>query len=71
MSEHSYPTIVVPTIMEKLPEQFRLAITRGTNFLEWSMNEMLEAYEKDLELREAHNPVGVSSEKEQERNMGK
>ena len=24
-----------------------------------------------MELREAHNPVGVSSEKEQERNMGK
>ena len=35
------------------------------------MKEMLEAYEKELELREAHNPVGVSSEKEQERNMGK
>ena len=57
--------------MEKLPEQFRLAITRGTNFLELSMKEMLEGYEKELELREAHNPVGVSSEKEQERNMGK
>ena len=71
VSEESYSTIVVPTIMEKLPEQFRLAITRGTNFLEWSMKEMLEAYEKELELREAHNPVGISSDKEQERNVGK
>ena len=34
VSEETYSTIVVPTIMEKLPEQFRLAITRGTNFLE-------------------------------------
>ena len=48
VSEESYSTIVVPTIMEKLPEQFRLAITRGTNFLEWSMKEMLEAYEKEV-----------------------
>ena len=71
MSEESYSTIVVPTIIEKLPEQLRLAITRRTNFLEWSMKEMLEAYEKELELREAHNPVGISSDKEQERNMGK
>ena len=71
VSEESYSTIVVPTIMEKLPELFRLAITRGTNFLEWSMKEMLEAYETELELREAHNPVGISSDKEQERNMGK
>ena len=53
VSEESYSTIVVPTIMEKQPEEFRLAITRGANFLEWSMNEMLEAYEKELELREA------------------
>ena len=72
VSEESYSTIVVPIIMEKLPEQFRLAITRGTNFLEWSMKEMLEAYEKELELREAHYPVGFNSmEKDLERNSGK
>ncbi|XP_028412500.1 uncharacterized protein LOC114535337 [Dendronephthya gigantea] len=41
--------------MEKLPEQFRLTITRGQNFLEWSMEEMLQAFEKELELREAHD----------------
>ena len=72
VSEESYSTIVVPTIMEKLPEQFRLAITRGTNFLEWSMKEMLEAYEKELELREAHYPVGFNNTvKDLERNSGK
>ncbi|XP_028408222.1 uncharacterized protein LOC114530803 [Dendronephthya gigantea] len=46
--------------MEKLPEQFRLTITRGQNFLEWSMEEMLQAFEKELELREAHDAVGSS-----------
>ncbi|CAB4040249.1 Hypothetical predicted protein, partial [Paramuricea clavata] len=53
--------------MEKLPEQFRLTITRGQNFLEWSMEEMLNAFEKELEHREAHNAVGTNSDREQER----
>ncbi|XP_028418713.1 uncharacterized protein LOC114544218 [Dendronephthya gigantea] len=34
VNENSYSAIVVPTIMEKLPEQFRLTITRGQN--SWS-----------------------------------
>ena len=72
VSEDSNSTIVVPTIMEKLPLQFRLAITRGANFLEWSVKEMLEAYEKELELREAHYPVGFNhTEKDLERDSGK
>ncbi|CAB4030305.1 E3 ubiquitin- ligase DZIP3 [Paramuricea clavata] len=53
--------------MEKLPKQFRLTITRGQNFLEWSMEEMLNAFKKELELRKAHNAVGTNSDREQER----
>ena len=53
VNEESYSTIVVPAILEKMPEQFRLTITRGTNFVEWTMQEMLNAFEKELELREA------------------
>jgi hypothetical protein len=67
VNEDSYSAIVVRTIMEKLPEQFRLTITRGQNFLEWSIEEMLDAFEKELELREAHNAVGTNSDREQER----
>ena len=37
VNDESYSAIVVLTILEKLPEQFRLTVTRGTNFLEWSM----------------------------------
>jgi hypothetical protein len=33
----TYSSVVVPTIMEKLPEMFRLTITREREFLEWSM----------------------------------
>jgi hypothetical protein len=74
VSEDSYSAIVVPTIMEKLPEQFRLTITRGQNFLEWSMGEMLKAFEEELELREAHSATGTNLDREQERqerNSGK
>ena len=50
--------------MEKLPEHFRLTITRDNNFLEWSMEEMLKAFEKELELREAHSGVGTNTERD-------
>ena len=56
VSEESYSSIVVPVIVEKLAESFRLTITRGTDFLQWSMEEMLDAFVRELELREAHMP---------------
>ena len=61
VSEESYSSIVVPVIVEKLPESFRLTITRGTDFLQWSMEEMSDAFVKELELREAHNTVGTTA----------
>ena len=71
VSEESYSSIVVPVIVEKLPESFRLTITRGTDFLQWSMEEMLDAFVRELELREAHNAVGttaiVNMERDQQR----
>ncbi len=65
VNEESYSTIVVPAILEKMPEQFRLTITRGTNFVEWTMQEMLNAFEKELELREAHDSVATKTERDQ------
>ena len=64
VKEETYSAIVVPCVMEKLPEHFRLTITRDNNFLEWSMEEMLKAFEKELELREAHNGVGTNTERD-------
>jgi phytoene/squalene synthetase len=58
----TYSSIVVPTIMEKLPEKFRLTITREREFLVWSMKELLEAMTKEIELREAHHAVITTSE---------
>lgn len=49
VDEDSYLAIVVPTIMERLPKQFRLTITRGTIF--WS------GRWRNLEHRESHHAV--------------
>ena len=54
VDESTFSAVVVPAELNKLPEAFRLTITRGTDFLSWNMDEMLEAFSKELELREDH-----------------
>lgn len=52
--------------MQKLPENFRLTITRGEEFLTWSVEKMLEAFLKELDLRDdnfdAVNPSKIGKE---------
>ena len=66
MDENTYSSVVVPAMMQKLPENFRLTITRGEEFLTWSMKKMLEAFLKELDLREDHfyavNPSKIGKE---------
>ena len=59
VDESTFSAVVVPAVLNKFPEAFRLTITRGTYFLSWNMDEMLEAFSKELELREDHEH-GVS-----------
>ena len=43
VDESSYATIVVPEILDKLPESLRLTITRGSSgsdFLNWTMKDI-------------------------------
>ena len=56
VNETAYSTIVVPEILEKLPETFRLTITRDKDYSEWTMTEVMNAFLKEIELREAHKP---------------
>ena len=41
VDETSFAAVVVPAVLHKLPEAFRLTITRGADFLNWSMQELL------------------------------
>lgn len=54
VDEITYSTIVVPSIMEKLPIPIRLTISRDSDFLDWSMTDLLKNLLKEVELRERH-----------------
>ena len=66
VDKNTYSSVVVAASMHKLPENFRLMITRGEEFLMWSMEKMLEAFLKELDLREDHfyavNPSRIGKE---------
>ena len=47
--------MVVPAILQKLPEAFCLTIRREADFLNWSMGELLSAFLNKLEQREDHD----------------
>ena len=49
-----YSCVVVPKILEKIPESVRLNMTRGTRdaYQEWDMQQMIDSFRKELELRE-------------------
>ena len=54
MEERNYSEVVVPTLLEKIPNSIRLTITRGREYLEWTLGDMLEAFLVEVELREDH-----------------
>ena len=54
VEEQHYSEIVVPVLLKGIPDSIRLTITRGTNYLEWSVQELLAALLTEVELREDH-----------------
>ena len=55
----TYSRIVVPVLMEKIPEVARFNMIRATekNQLKWALDDLLSALEKELEVRESHVPL--------------
>ena len=55
----TYSSIVVPVLMEKIPEVVRFNMIRATekNQLKWALDDLLSALEKELEVRESHVPL--------------
>ncbi|CAB3986399.1 TNF receptor-associated factor 3 [Paramuricea clavata] len=54
VDEATYSDIVVPAILEKIPEVVHLTISRDKLHSDWSMNDVLTALEKEIELREKY-----------------
>ena len=61
MNENTYASVVMRAVMQKLLENFCLTITRGEEFLTWTMEQLLQAFLKELDLRENHFHATSSS----------
>jgi hypothetical protein len=67
IEQATYSAIVVPAILDQLPESVRLTITRGTDFHEWNMEDLLTPLKHEVELREEHHEPERKSGREQDR----
>lgn len=71
VEEKNYSEVVVPALLKKVPDSIRLTITRGREYLEWTLGDMLQALLIEVELREEHCPmqrrVGPPSDERTER----
>ena len=55
VDEDSYATIVVPVLLDKIPEAVKLNMIRSTDCRqEWTLGEMLRAFGVEVEVREQH-----------------
>ena len=55
VEQDTYAAIVVPSLLEKLPEQLRLTITRGEDHHAWDLEQLLETLGREVEPREEYN----------------
>ena len=67
--QETFFSVVVPSLLKKLPEQIKLLITRGRDdYDQWSIEVFLEALLKEIELRETHEVGKERSREVKERN---
>ena len=52
ISSEMYGCFLTPIVMQKLPEEFRIAITRNLESETWNLKDILSEFHKELQLRE-------------------
>ena len=59
VNEETYASIVVPVLLEKIPQAVRLNMVRASSkdHLEWSVRDFLESLSKEIEVREIQAPI--------------
>eukprot|EP00794_Sanderia_malayensis_P011623 gene11623-biopygen9292 len=64
VDQTSYSSIVVPVILDKIPEnvQYNMIRSSSADHLEWNMKEILTALERELVVRESHTSPFKSSQ---------
>ena len=53
-----YGSLLIPVIMDKIPEEFRLMVSRKLKSDTWDINELMAALKEELEAREKSTFVG-------------
>ena len=51
ISQEMYGCFLTPLIMQKLPEEFRIAITRILTSETWVLKDILSQFQRELQLR--------------------
>ena len=54
VNKEIYSDIMVPTVLNKLPEVIRLTITRDKDHMKWNIKDFVDALLAEVELRECH-----------------
>ena len=60
IGQECYLAIVVPVLMEKIPESLHYNMIRfsdASSHLYWNVKELIDAFEKELQIRESHVPI--------------
>ena len=57
--------------MNKLPQEFRLVITREMGDDDWQLDQLLDIFKRELEARERAGGSSVNNRLHQSRNEGK
>ena len=62
----SYSSVVVPVVMEKIPEPIRISMIRfGGDYLDWNLEELLKAFAREVEIREINVPMQNQQQQQQ------
>ena len=59
IDQDTFASIVVPVLFEKIPQSVRLNMVRSAeqSHLEWNVTDFLSSLQKELDVRELHEPI--------------
>ena len=55
-----YEKLLIPLVIEKLPSNMRLIISRDVDQPEWDLDVLLNTFNHEIEARERCEPIGIS-----------
>ena len=60
INSESYGKLLIPLLMEKVPPNMRLRISRTVDQPEWDLDVLLDAFDHEIEARERCEPIGTN-----------